>query len=520
MRAPFDVLTLAAVADEAQCLVGSALERVWEPEPHAIALGLYVDAERWLLLCAAPGRTRAHLLSRRPTGPKPKGPLPIAVRSHLEGAVLTGLSVRGDDRTLDLYFEQEGRQYTLVAELHGRMANIILVDSSGKCVAADQWLGPGKSTRPVVPKKPYAPPPGSDALPTAPKGRSLPFRPSPFAQKLAAAGVDVESPWVTGQWSSVFSPEFGAYPLPVSALGIEAVSRESISQALEQAYSHDHRSGETEALKRRLTTQVGRVRLAREVALQQIEEAIAASGRAGQIQAMGDCLLAYQHEIASGAAEATLPGFDGLEQRIRLDPELTVVENANLLFTKAKQARSRAAGLGDQRGRFQREADEAAHFLARVEDAKTEDELKTLAEEAEKRRWLNAVGTSKSKEERPFEGHSVREALSPGGWRVLYGENATSNDYLTSRIARPRDLWFHVRGAPSAHVVLATNNQPQRVQRPDILFAAQLAVRNSNLKHSSYVSVDYTEKRYVRKPKGAAPGLAVYSNEKTVHIEP
>lgn len=514
------MLTLAAVVDEAQCLVGSALERVWEPEPHAIALGLYMDAERWLVLCAAPGRTRAHLLSRRPSGPKPKGPLPIAVRSHLEGAVLTGLAVRGDDRTLDLYFEQDGRQYTLVAELHGRMANIILVDSSGKCVAADQWLGPGKSSRPVVPKKPYSPPPGSSALPKAPQGRDLPYRPSPFATKLDAVGVDVETPWVTGKWSPVFSPEFGAYPLPVSALGFETVPRESISQALEQAYSHDFRSSETEALKKRLTTQVGRVRLAREVALQQIEEAMEASGRAGQHQAAGDLLLAYQHQIPHGAAEATLPGFDGMEQRIRLDPELTVVEDANMLFTKAKQARSRAAGLGDQRGRFQREADDAARFLARVEDAKTEDELKALTEEAEMRRWLYAVGTPKSKGERPFEGHSVREALSPGGWRVLYGENATSNDYLTSRVARPRDLWFHVRGAPSAHVVLATNNQPQRVQTPDILFAAKLAVRNSSLKHSSYVSVDYTEKRYVRKPRGAAPGLAVYSNEKTVHIEP
>ncbi|MCC6403179.1 MAG: NFACT family protein [Fimbriimonadaceae bacterium] len=520
MRAPFDVLSLAAVADEAQSLVGSALERVWEPEPRTVVLGLYAEAERWFLLCASPGRTRAHLISRRPSGPKPRGPLANAILSHLEGAVLTGLAIRGDDRTLDLCFDQEGRRYTLVAELHGRMPNLILVDPAGNCLGADRWLGPGKSSRPVVPKKPYVPVPGSLPLPIEPLPRPDLVCLPPFAKRLAEAGTDVAEVWRERAWSPVFSPDLGAYPLPVSALGIEAVSRESFSQALEQAYASEWVEEQGDAIRRRLLAQVTRVTMAREVALRQIEDAVAASGRAGEHQAAGELLLAYQHEVPSGASEVALPGFDGLEMRIRLDPDSTVVENATLLFAKAKRARARAAGLGEQRARFESEIRETREFLVRIQGATSADELEALALEAEQRRWVNAPGTAKKKQERPFEGHAVRESLSPGGWRVMVGENATANDYLTSKVARPRDLWFHVRGAPSSHVVLATNNQPQRVQTPDILFAATLAAKHSNMKHSSYVSVDYTEKRYVRKPKGAAPGLAVYSNEKTVHIEP
>ena len=54
---------------------------------------------------------------------------------------------------------------------------------------------------------------------------------------------------------------------------------------------------------------------------------------------------------------------------------------------------------------------------------------------------------------------------------------------------------------------------------PDLIYAAQLAKRHSSQKHSGYVSVDYTLKKYVRKPRGSASGLAVYTHEKTLHLE-
>jgi predicted ribosome quality control (RQC) complex YloA/Tae2 family protein len=109
--------------------------------------------------------------------------------------------------------------------------------------------------------------------------------------------------------------------------------------------------------------------------------------------------------------------------------------------------------------------------------------------------------------------------VSPAGWKVFYGENATSNDYLTTKVAKPNDYWLHVRGVTSAHVVLQTHNQPERVQREDLMFAAKLAVSKSLSKHSSYVSVDYTLKKHVRKPKKSPPGFVTYSQEKVLHVE-
>ena len=114
----------------------------------------------------------------------------------------------------------------------------------------------------------------------------------------------------------------------------------------------------------------------------------------------------------------------------------------------------------------------------------------------------------------PYQGHKIRELQGPGGWRVLYGENATSNDYLTTKVAKPNDWWLHVRSGTSTHVIIPTANHPEKVSREALEYAAKIAVMNSTSKHSSYVPVDYTLKKYVRKPRGSAVGLAVYDHEK------
>jgi predicted ribosome quality control (RQC) complex YloA/Tae2 family protein len=110
--------------------------------------------------------------------------------------------------------------------------------------------------------------------------------------------------------------------------------------------------------------------------------------------------------------------------------------------------------------------------------------------------------------------------VAPGGWQVLVGENAEANDYLVTRVAQPNDWWLHVRAGTGAHVVIRTNNHPQAVPRQVLEFAARLAAANSPQRHSSIVPVDYTLRKYVRRPRGAPPGFVTYTHEKTLHVSP
>ena len=101
---------------------------------------------------------------------------------------------------------------------------------------------------------------------------------------------------------------------------------------------------------------------------------------------------------------------------------------------------------------------------------------------------------------------------------MLVGENATSNDYLTTRLAAPSDIWLHARAVTSAHGIIRARNRPVAVSAAAIRLAAEQVARRSQAKHARLVAVDYTLKKYVRKPRGAQPGQVTYTNEKTMDV--
>jgi predicted ribosome quality control (RQC) complex YloA/Tae2 family protein len=259
--------------------------------------------------------------------------------------------------------------------------------------------------------------------------------------------------------------------------------------------------------------------MAREAAVSDLRQAAKAARDAGGLQMQAELILAYGLSLSPGASVLETADYDGEPVKIKLDPEIGYVENAQRLFDKAKKAKAGGALVQDQLQRLS--ADKAAleSVLARLLDAGTLRDIEAIRDEAKKHRWLHEQHTGTgAKQVSPWAGHKIRELRGPRDFRVLYGENATSNDYLTTRVAKPNDLWLHVRGGTSAHVIVATDNHPERVGKDVLEFAAKVAVQNSTSKHSSLVAVDYTLKKHVRKPRGSAAGFAVYTQEKTLHV--
>jgi predicted ribosome quality control (RQC) complex YloA/Tae2 family protein len=340
------------------------------------------------------------------------------------------------------------------------------------------------------------------------------LKPSPFLKRLTEALGCPPTPD-----RPVLSPGNGAYPASVAPLGLPELGRGSISIALEQHFDQAIPAHEADALRTTLVHQLERVVLARDVALEDLRKAEAAGGRAPEWQHLGELILAYGPSAPPGAKSVMAWDYDGTERELALDPTLNFKENANRYFERAKKAKGRLGMVRDQIARLSDDREAVAALLQRVIDEPRLDRLRDLQEEARRKRYLtNQTVPAKAKEDRPYEGHRVRELTGPGGWTVLYGENAESNDYLTLRVAKPNDWWLHIRGGVSAHVIVVTRNQPDRVQRETLEFAAKVAVQNSPSKHAGYVPVDYTLKKYVRKPRGAPKGTALYTHEKTLHV--
>ena len=108
--------------------------------------------------------------------------------------------------------------------------------------------------------------------------------------------------------------------------------------------------------------------------------------------------------------------------------------------------------------------------------------------------------------------------FSKNGFRILVGKNNLQNDKLTTKIANKNDLWFHTKNIHGAHGILFTEDKT-----PDdetLLYAATLAAYFSKAKESNQVPVDYTLIKYVKKPSGAKAGMVIYTDNKTILVNP
>lgn len=502
----FDSVSLAAVVDEMQTLVGGRIQKIVQTGELSFGFEIYERGVHWLTISVDPQWCRAHLSTRKPQAIKPAPELCTALRRELVDGWIEGVRQVEMDRILEIGVASPGGDKLLIAELMGRHANLIVTElPTRRTTFAAVTLGAKQSTRPILLGRQYEPPPGERATePTSPAFRRV-------AEHLPDAAERVSK----RAWAPHFHPEIGAYPLPFP----EGISRSSISLALEQWFADREASAGFVQAQRSLAGELRRVAKARRKALAELDRAAEEAADAPKRQQDAELILAYQHQLDPGATELRAPGYDGVERVIPLDPKLSPLENAERLFKKAKKAKTGGEERGQREAQINEELSILDKLLADIDESESQDDIQAIRQEADRRGWLHRHVVAEKKEDRPYEGHSIREVTSPGGYTVLYGTSATANDYLTQRVAKPNDWWLHVRGASGSHVVLKAGKTPERVPKEDLLFAAKIAMKNSAMKHGSYVPVDYVLRKHVRKPRKAPPGAVLVTREKTLFID-
>jgi NFACT protein RNA binding domain/NFACT N-terminal and middle domains len=112
---------------------------------------------------------------------------------------------------------------------------------------------------------------------------------------------------------------------------------------------------------------------------------------------------------------------------------------------------------------------------------------------------------------------AYRAFVGASGNRILVGRGAEKNDVLTFRVAKPSDLWLHAKSRAGAHVVVPLEKGascPAEV----LVEAAHLAAHFSDARAERIVDVQYTPRRYVRRPRGSAAGFVVVDREKVIAL--
>jgi predicted ribosome quality control (RQC) complex YloA/Tae2 family protein len=109
--------------------------------------------------------------------------------------------------------------------------------------------------------------------------------------------------------------------------------------------------------------------------------------------------------------------------------------------------------------------------------------------------------------------------LRIGNYDVWIGKSAAGNDELL-QASHKEDIWFHARHVSGSHVVIRMNRSAEYPSNQIIESVASWAAWYSKAKTAGMVPVVYTKRKFVRKPKGAAPGSVLVDKEQVCLVEP
>ena len=563
---PMDGLMVGFAARELdRLLAGGRIDRITQPERDTVILVIRAGNEnRNLLLCASPNNARCHLTGSKFANPLEPPALCMLMRKQLLGGRVVSVRQVARDRIVYIDMDTIGEMgdhepRRLVLEIMGRHSNLMLLNGEGRILESAHHVNAEMSrVRQIQPGLTYVPPPAQDRLDPA-ETEAGPLRERlardadlPLEKRLAGAvsglslasareialrvtgpgGDDSDLDAVCEKTAALLRrlPEMtdprvqlgedgeakDVFPFPYLS---QDLSRQKpcagVSQALEAYFGtrdrQDRLRQKSASMVRLLKNQVERCE--KKLALQ--EEELAGAARMEEYRIMGEVLNANLYALAKGPAEVTLPNWydpAGGNITIPLDARLTPSQNAQKYFKKYQKARSARQSAQEQKEKTLQELDYLEGMLLDVDKCVEESELEEIRAELARTGYVKRSASRRQQrnlpQSRPY------RYLSPDGIEILVGKNAVQNERLTQD-ARPEEMWLHAKDMPGSHVIIRAEGEipPETLKQ-----AAQLAAWYSKGQRSSMVPVDYTRRKYVKKPSGAAPGKVIYTHHKTAYM--
>jgi predicted ribosome quality control (RQC) complex YloA/Tae2 family protein len=215
-------------------------------------------------------------------------------------------------------------------------------------------------------------------------------------------------------------------------------------------------------------------------------------------------------------------------ESVELDPAVSAREQAQAWLHRARKLRRTVERKELRERELRSELDDAGIWKmeleswAEVECARSELRAREARLQELRRRLLprGLWPQPPRAPETPRQDGPLRWIL-PGGWILLAGRSGTENDFLTGRIARSDDLWFHAAHVPGSHVILKSpDGKPTPVPQALLETAAGVAAWLSKLRAQERADVSYTQRRHVRKPRKAPAGSVVLEHSATISVRP
>lgn len=237
-----------------------------------------------------------------------------------------------------------------------------------------------------------------------------------------------------------------------------------------------------------------------------------ARARIDMYRMYGHVLLGQPRGNERGTNE--LRGFDyeGNEITIPLKSKLSLHENAQAYFDKAKKSETEI--VVRKKRQLQAES-ELEPYLHAQEELNQVHGYKALQKFYKQFPEFKPVMKDQANSTAQYREFDLGE-----GYVLYVGKDAASNDRLTLKFAKPHDIWLHARGCSGSHCILRGGDKDKKPPRHILDAAAEIAAYYSKARNGKHVPVAWTRKKYVRKPKGANVGAVIIDRETVVQVDP
>lgn len=394
-------------------------------------------------------------------------PFHLLLKKHLSNAVITDLVKLKNERIVrfELLAEDElgdQKNFTLLAQLTGRSANLFLLDANDRIIDSLRDTERNGET--------YAPP----------VGETSPVKNDKVFQRGRAL---------------------------------------SLSDALDAHFQKLEEDRAFAASAKQATDEVKREIKKREKLRDNLQKDLTAHGDIEQLKRLGDLLLSNPNSaVKDGKVTVTDFFNDEMPQiEIAIEDGVTPAQAAQKYFTSYTKAKRAVSEIPK---RILAVSEELIGLRQRLEKMQTFVDTKDSNALGHFVRKENERITEKSKE-KPKENVNTgyRSVVSSDGFEIIVGRGAKDNDTVTFRVGKSQDMWLHAADYPGSHVIVRNPNRKE-IPPKTLLEAAQLAAFYSQAKKESKAAVNYTQQKNVSKIKGGAPGLVRISTFKTIMVEP
>lgn len=566
---------LSLVKNELSVLIDGRVDKIHQPSKEEILIGFRTRSGAYkVIFNVSAGTARVHITKAEIENPKVPPMFCMLMRKHLSGAKLTAIRQDGCERILYFDFDATNEmgdyvKLTLCAEIMGRHSNLILINSEGRIIDSVKRVSQDvSSVRPVLPNMVYELPPKenkisifeaegenvrsalgrlgetklSKALMKVFEGISPVF--AREAEFFAFRGEEGSLSQLTddsfdrliffikksardicqgiNRFTALRTPDGVLKDFcfcDISQYGALMVKKDfdSACDLLDYFYTSRDLASRMKQRANDLFKLIINLseRISRRVSNQKQELKECADRE--KFKVYGDLIMSNLYRLEKGMCEAEVENFyeEGCPSvKIPLDRRYTPTQNAQKYYNEYRKldtAQKHLEGLISKGEEELLYIDSVFDLLSR---ATTEGEIIELRSELAEQGYVKAPR---------FKGKPPKAAppikyISQSGFEILVGRNNKQNDKLTLKDAEKTDLWLHTKNIHGSHVIVRCGGK-----QPDddtVLFAARLAAFHSKGRNSAQVPVDYTQVRFVKKPAGAKPGMVIFTNNKTVFVNP